>query len=75
MPAELAPLLQSLRRVLWKHGHIPGERLEHAVDPDGNHRLCLALGRDEVCWDPPPIRAKPLNTLGPRIPGSIGSKK
>jgi hypothetical protein len=72
MPAELVPLLQSLRRVLWRHGHIAGERLQHAIDAEGNHQVSLALRRDEVCWEPPPVRAKPLNSLGPRVPGLSG---
>ncbi len=69
MPAELNHLLQSVRRVLWKHGNIPGERLQHEVDVNGNHRLVVTLRRDEVLYDPP-ARAKPLNTLGPRVPAT-----
>jgi hypothetical protein len=67
MAAEVTRLLDSLRRVLWKNGNIPGERLRHDVDVNGNHTFALQLRRDEIT-DDRPVRAKPL-TMGPTTPG------
>ena len=74
MPAEVSRLLDSLRRVLWKHGNIPRERLVHAVDVNGQHTIELKLRRDEVI-DDRQVRAKPLSRLGPSTPGKPLSAK
>ena len=74
MPAEVSRLLDSLRRVLWKNGNIPGERLRHAVDGEGQHTIEVTLRREEVI-DDRPVRAKPLSMLGPSTPGKPLSAK
>ncbi len=45
MPAQVSRLLDSLRRVLSKNGNIPGERLLHTVDANGQHTIELKLRR------------------------------
>jgi hypothetical protein len=68
MPANLNTLMATIRRSLWRHGNILGERLRHVIDENGNHHLLLTLMKGEVDYHPPPdySRAKPLRTpLGP----------
>ncbi len=63
MGHSLVLVLKSLHRTLWRFG-IYGERLKHAVEPDGSHRLELVLQPGEVEDDlPEVVRRETVSTL------------
>jgi hypothetical protein len=60
---QLRQLLASLRRAMWRTAVIPPERLRHAVDAQGDHRIELVLRSGEVAYTPDPT-ASPSATFG-----------
>jgi hypothetical protein len=69
---DVARLLASLKRLLWRHGMVRPELLRHEVHADGSHTISLTLESKDVTWTPPKYLERP--GLGSSTPGGADGK-
>jgi hypothetical protein len=60
---DLRQLLAAIRRAMWRRAVIPGERLRHVIDEQGDHHVELVLRAAEVEYAEQP-RPAPSTSLG-----------
>jgi hypothetical protein len=51
---NIVRLIESIRRVMWRHGAVAGDRIDHRVDERGDHHLEITIPAELAEYEPTP---------------------